>query len=130
MIMTLRKDDNAYVIEGVTGDELDAIYNAIVHCLLTDRRELDSLKVQIEDVLKNPPDTNDALEEVLRMRTIDMPISDTMKIKMVRNCINTVRELVSYTKEEIKNLYDFEFDSLWEIEYFFERNDLYWGMQV
>ena len=128
--MTLRKDDNAYVIEGVTGDELDAIYNAIVHCLLTDRRELDSLKVQIEDVLKNPPDTNDALEEVLRMRTIDMPISDTMKIKMMRNCINTVRELVSYTKEEIKNLYDFEFDSLWEIEYFFERNDLYWGMQV
>ena len=128
--MTLRKNDSTYVIEGVTADELDAIYNAIVHCLLTDRRELDSLKMQIEDVLKNPPDTNDALEEVLRMRTIDMPISDTMKIKMMRNCINTVRELVSYTKEEIKNLYDFEFDSLWEIEYFFERNDLYWGMQV
>lgn len=128
--MKLTKKNNTYAIEGITPIELDAIYNAIVHCLLTDRRELDSLKVQIEDVLKNPPDTNDALEEVLRMRTIDMPISDTMKIKMVRNCINTVRELVSFTKEEIKNLYDFEFDSLWEIEYFFERNDLYWGMQV
>jgi hypothetical protein len=50
--MTLRKNDNGYVIEYVTGDELDALYNAILHVPLPYRRELYSLKTQIEDESK------------------------------------------------------------------------------
>jgi hypothetical protein len=50
--MTLRRNNNAYVIEGVTYDELDALYNAILHVPLPYRRELYSLKTQIEDESK------------------------------------------------------------------------------
>lgn len=47
--MTLSKDDNTYAIEAITPDELDAIYTAILHVPLPYRRELYSLKTQIEN---------------------------------------------------------------------------------
>lgn len=47
--MTLSKDNNTYTIEAITPDELDAIYNAILHVPLPYRRELYSLKTQIEN---------------------------------------------------------------------------------
>ena len=47
--MTLSKDNNTYTIEAITPDELDAIYNAILHVPLPYRRELYNLKTQIED---------------------------------------------------------------------------------
>lgn len=50
--MSLRKDDNTYIIEAITPDELDAIYAAILHVPLPYRRELYNLKTQIEDEKK------------------------------------------------------------------------------
>lgn len=47
--MTLRKHNNTYTIEAITPDELDALYNAILHVPLPYRRELYSLKTQIEN---------------------------------------------------------------------------------
>ena len=46
--MTLKKE-NTYAIEAITPDELDALYNAILHVPLPYRRELYSLKPQIEN---------------------------------------------------------------------------------
>lgn len=50
--MTLKKE-NSYTIEAITPDELDAIYNAILHVPLQFRRELYNLKTQIEDENKS-----------------------------------------------------------------------------
>lgn len=47
--MTLKKHNNFYTIEAITPDELDALYNAILHVPLPFRRELYNLKTQIED---------------------------------------------------------------------------------
>lgn len=43
------KKENTYTIEAITPDELDALYNAILHVPLPYRRELYSLKTQIEN---------------------------------------------------------------------------------
>lgn len=43
------KKENTYTIEAITPDELDAIYAAILHAPLPYRRELYSLKTQIEN---------------------------------------------------------------------------------
>lgn len=49
--MTLKKE-NTYTIEAITPDELDALYNAILHVPLPYRRELYNLKTQIENEKK------------------------------------------------------------------------------
>ena len=50
--MILKRNASTYTIDEITPDELEALYNAILHSLLSDRRDLYPLKKQIEDISK------------------------------------------------------------------------------
>ena len=50
--MILKRNASTYIIDEITPNELEALYNAILHSLLSDRRDLYPLKKQIEEISK------------------------------------------------------------------------------
>lgn len=51
--MNITRNQNSYSIVDITPEELEAIYNAIIHSVLSDRRYLYPLKTQIENESKS-----------------------------------------------------------------------------